>query len=106
MRSADLGRLTREVHVVGAADFETPRMLELRRGSVCMEPRAAIIPYIQEAGFEGPLRMRDFDVDGPLLWGPCWRMRPRFPAVVWSADVGYGRGVAGSQAAFERRREE
>ncbi|MED6114749.1 hypothetical protein PIB30_083500, partial [Stylosanthes scabra] len=44
-----------------------PRLLELRRGSVIVPPPPAIIMHVRAAGFEGPLMMRDFDIDGPFL---------------------------------------
>ncbi|MED6137166.1 hypothetical protein PIB30_062493, partial [Stylosanthes scabra] len=43
------------------------RLLKLRRGSVIVPPPPVIMSHVRDAGFEGPLMMRDFDVDSPLL---------------------------------------
>ncbi|MED6160812.1 hypothetical protein PIB30_054803 [Stylosanthes scabra] len=87
LRSSNIGRLTREVHLVGAVDFQFPRLLELRRGSIIVPPPDAIVPYIEEAGFEGPLRMRDFDIDGLLLSSFVERDRVRQTPVDGPPDV-------------------
>ncbi|MED6172252.1 hypothetical protein PIB30_048299 [Stylosanthes scabra] len=89
-------------------------MLELRRESVLMPPPPAILPYVQDIGFEVPLVMRDFDIDSPLLsafverWTThrrraIWRVRSRFPAVVWEIDVADGGRLVRRKATVKRR---
>ncbi|MED6115268.1 hypothetical protein PIB30_088795 [Stylosanthes scabra] len=67
MRSPDINRFTETTHMIGAQVFQVPRLLELRRSSLIVAPPPAILPYIREADFEGPLMLRDFDIDGPLF---------------------------------------
>ncbi|MED6208867.1 hypothetical protein PIB30_049146 [Stylosanthes scabra] len=75
-RDGDINRLTKTTHVVGAVDFQVSRMLELRRGSVVVSPPPSIVSYVEEAGFGGLLRMRDFDIDSGLLSAFVERWRP------------------------------
>ncbi|MED6133730.1 hypothetical protein PIB30_030819 [Stylosanthes scabra] len=67
MRSPNINGLTREIQVVGVQDFQVPHLLKLCRGSVTVAPSPTIIPYIRDVGFEGPLMLTDFNIDGPLL---------------------------------------
>ncbi|MED6183813.1 hypothetical protein PIB30_041271 [Stylosanthes scabra] len=50
-RNDDINRLTRTTHVVGAVDFQVPRMLELRCSSVVVSPPPSIVSYVEEVGF-------------------------------------------------------
>ncbi|MED6171352.1 hypothetical protein PIB30_039977 [Stylosanthes scabra] len=43
VRSGDINRLNTETHLYGAVDFQVPRMLELRRGSVAVLPPQSIV---------------------------------------------------------------
>ncbi|MED6213234.1 hypothetical protein PIB30_091197 [Stylosanthes scabra] len=66
-RDADINRLDRTHHVAGAIGFQDPRTLAPRRIVPTMPPPDCLVPYIHEAGFGGPLQMRPFDYDMPLV---------------------------------------
>ncbi|MED6195306.1 hypothetical protein PIB30_036677 [Stylosanthes scabra] len=53
VRSGDINRLNAETHLYEAMDFQVPRMLELRRGSVAVLPPQSIVQYVRDAGFGG-----------------------------------------------------
>ncbi|MED6110680.1 hypothetical protein PIB30_045115 [Stylosanthes scabra] len=76
VRDGDISRLNRTTHIVKAMDFQTPRLLELRRGSITMPSPPAIIPHLEAVDFEGPMMMRDFDIDSPILSSFVERWRP------------------------------
>ncbi|MED6139177.1 hypothetical protein PIB30_081465 [Stylosanthes scabra] len=75
MHRPDINRLTGTTHMVGAQDFQPYR-----------GPPPTILPYVREAGFEGPLMLRDFDIDGPPLSSFVERWRPEatyFSSAIW-----------------------
>ncbi|MED6126718.1 hypothetical protein PIB30_081070 [Stylosanthes scabra] len=75
-RDADINRLDRTHHVAGAIGFQEPRTLAPRGIIPTMPPPDCLVPYIHEAGFGGPLQMRSFDYDMPLVSALVERWRP------------------------------
>ncbi|MED6133878.1 hypothetical protein PIB30_032341 [Stylosanthes scabra] len=62
----------------------TPRMLVPREVGFSMAPPEALVPFMREAGFSGPLEMRSLVYDDPVLsafverwWPDQWLSPPR-----------------------------
>ncbi|MED6199094.1 hypothetical protein PIB30_072647 [Stylosanthes scabra] len=62
--------------LMGPTMWQAPRMLTPRDVVPNVPPPDILIPYIKEAGFGGPLEMRLFDYDMPLLSAVVERWRP------------------------------
>ncbi|MED6128594.1 hypothetical protein PIB30_099411, partial [Stylosanthes scabra] len=76
-RDSDINRLDRSHHVTGAIGFQDQQTLAPRGIVPTMPPPACLVPYIHEAGFDGPLQMRSFDYDMPLVSALVERWRPK-----------------------------
>ncbi|MED6148138.1 hypothetical protein PIB30_050329 [Stylosanthes scabra] len=69
-----------------------------------MPPPDCLVPYIHEAGFGGPLEIRAFDYDMPLVSAlverpshgrrPGQRVHQEFWQIVWGRDLGDGPGIS------------
>ncbi|MED6158961.1 hypothetical protein PIB30_037852 [Stylosanthes scabra] len=77
IRDSDINRLNGTHHMVGVLGFQTPQMLTPRGVVPNLLPPDALILYIKEAGFGGPLEMRPFVYDIPLLSAIVERWRPK-----------------------------
>ncbi|MED6139057.1 hypothetical protein PIB30_080290 [Stylosanthes scabra] len=134
-RDPDINRLDRRHHVAGAIGFQDPRTLTARGVVPTMPPPDCLVPYIREAGFSGPLQMRLFDYDMPLVfalverwrpkthsfhlpWGgrgllsrtshgrrPDQRMRAGLLGLVWGRDLGDGPKISGRTSPGRRGEE-
>ncbi|RYR07662.1 hypothetical protein Ahy_B05g075067 [Arachis hypogaea] len=97
----DINRLSKTSHYAGAADFERPRLLLLRRVSHTLPPSDAIVPYLADAGFGDTLPLRDFTFDNSLISALVerWRLETHTFHLPWGEvtitlqDVAYYLGL-------------
>ncbi|MED6161139.1 hypothetical protein PIB30_057888 [Stylosanthes scabra] len=78
LRNSDINRLSREIHVVGALDFQVPHLLELRRGSVVSGGGLRHTPFIFRGGGDHHVTGCRLPPWSPHRWRPCWRVCERF----------------------------
>ncbi|MED6194638.1 hypothetical protein PIB30_030380 [Stylosanthes scabra] len=77
VRDPDINRLDRSHHMAGAIGFQDPQTLTARGVILNMPLPDCLVPYIREVGFGGPLQMRPFDYDMPLVFALVERWRPK-----------------------------
>ncbi|XP_072052547.1 protein MAIN-LIKE 1-like [Arachis hypogaea] len=96
-RDLDINRLNASWHIVGAIDYDRPRL----RVSHTLAPSDAIVPYLREVGFGDTVQLRDIVFDNSLITAfvERWRLETHTFYQPWGEcnitlqDIGYHLGL-------------